>query len=785
MVDEPVQESPQKFDSADEVEPMEISSAAEAETEAEAEPPEEVPEIIETTINDDDDQEGKISEKNSEATRTRTESSNIADDSMDEVENVTNRTSEIDDISEVSESEDKFHRDERQPMEIDIQSNASDVECLDESVTEVCSDGEDLPRHRKIDNGKELSGSQRIEDGSNDRLEGSLDTSHGKICEENGSCGSPDIEEITETRSNGRNSPQSDRQSKDGSSKGKKVRKSLDLSNITPRRSTRNIKRTSYIEKEVEEEDVVDDGSDIEEIKPEDPLAGIDGKDKENSKIRTPVKNNNKTTIVVNDTKRLVEIAAGSKSSKGGKKEPTLVIIDTNSILSGRGGVPVSTKSHHSATTSSSFSVMPMGVPTQAMYPNMRATITPVPITPKPLSCNPKPSCMNATATPIPQILPTLTDDMFVVEAPSFIVPYVYEKPPIKPLKDFVTKLEKSIEEREKEDKLRKLEEDKKREEDKSEVETKEEGDKKDEDKNEISENEGEVLKCKKDGASSNAEDESADSLDKRTITLDDKPDDKLNKIPTYFDLPLGKFFMQIGVNLVQEFVQTDLLRTQKRKQGKGSTSTETQLAINSLIKNLEFSKENNEPFHLEMKKCEFCSFKTESALVMQHHLETPHMRNYVYKCNFCPLEVRSAQDILFHMEAEHNTRGRLERGPAFHQCPNCPFEDNQKGKLTRHILACNKKFRPERNLEPASDWEPPAKIPRLNRARPVGMVNSSALAMAMSGKVQPPLLPKLLPAPITGRGRGRPPMQPRYPDLKLRPGSTPIRQGIENYPRM
>jgi len=237
---------------------------------------------------------------------------------------------------------------------------------------------------------------------------------------------------------------------------------------------------------------------------------------------------------------------------------------------------------------------------------------------------------------------------------------------------------------------------------------------------------------------------------------------------------------MQIGMNLVQEYVQTDLLRTQKRKQGKGSTSAETQLAINSLIKNLEFSKENNEPFHLEMKKCEFCSFKTESTLVMQHHLETPHMRNYVYKCNFCPMEVRSPHDILYHMQAEHNTRGRLERGPAFHQCPNCPFEDNQKGKLTRHILACTKKFRPERNLEPAVDWEPPAKIPRLNRTRPVGPTTPNALAaMAMSAKGPQPLLPKLLPAPITGRGRGRPPMQPRYSDLKtLRPGATTMRQG-------
>lgn len=46
-------------------------------------------------------------------------------------------------------------------------------------------------------------------------------------------------------------------------------------------------------------------------------------------------------------------------------------------------------------------------------------------------------------------ILPTLTDDMFVVEAPSFVVPYVYEKPPIVPFKDFVDKWGNEIKEEE------------------------------------------------------------------------------------------------------------------------------------------------------------------------------------------------------------------------------------------------------------------------------------------------------------------------------------------------
>ncbi|CAL7935546.1 unnamed protein product [Xylocopa violacea] len=682
--------------------------------------------------------------------------------------------SETDNFSEVSKTDEKCKNTSLDAMEIDEQSNNSDVECLDESVTEIHFDNDDVftMKNSTLNDNKNLSGSSDMQlNDSSEIADSSFDTSDVKICEENGSCDSPDIEEITDSAKNGHNtSPE--RANKDP--KQRKSRKQVDLSSITPRRSSRNIKRTSYIEKEVEEE-VEDDGSDIEEIKMEDPLAGIDCKDKENSKLKSPVKSSGKTTIVVNDTKRLVEIAAGSKSVKGGKKEPTLVIIDTNSILSGRGGVPVSSsKSHHNVSSTSSFSVVPMGMTTQTMYPNMRTTITPVPMTSKTAQLSPKTTSMTTvTPTVTPPILPTLTDDMFVVEAPSFIVPYVYEKPPLKPLKEFVTKLEKCLEEQEREE-SRSVEENKGEECEEDSLDMSQ----KNKDKSDESENEG-SSKSKKDGEDRG--DNSLDITEPGFSSISDKQDirqDDRNKILTYFDLPLGKFFMQIGMNLVQEYVQTDLLRTQKRKQGKGSTSAETQIAINSLIKNLEFSKENNEPFHLELKKCEFCNFKTESTLVMQHHLETPHMRNYVYKCNFCPIEVRSPHDILFHMEAEHNTRGRLERGPAFHQCPNCPFEDNQKGKLTRHILACTKKFRPEKNLEPAADWEPPAKIPRLNRTRPVGPTNPSALAMAMGSKGPQPLLPKLLPAPITGRGRGRPPMQPRYSDLKtLRPGGTTMRQ--------
>uniref|UniRef100_A0A0A9Z1Z7 C2H2-type domain-containing protein n=2 Tax=Lygus hesperus TaxID=30085 RepID=A0A0A9Z1Z7_LYGHE len=526
--------------------------------------------------------------------------------------------------------------------------------------------------------------------------------------------------------------------------KGSAKKKKSQPINITPRRSSRNLNKTkSYADKDVYIEeidnkkgDAADDDDDVQEVVPTDPLALTDDK----AKVK-------KTTIVVNDTKKLVEIAAGSKQNRvAGKKEPTLVIIDTNSILSGKGGIPVS-------AALPQMSITPAGrVSTQQTF--MRSLNSPAAFVPKPQVVSiPQPQA--APPQPKPIILPSLTDDMFVVEAPSFIVPYVYEKPPVTPLKEYVTDMEKIIREREKEERDKKKERKEKRKEekeaakaeaekvdaekadaDKAEAEKAEaekneavkadeaekteedgktgdkktegeegddkDGEKCDEPKPEVEaeENaEGEVVKKKVDEAKKKEDDADFKEKDDKSDTDSDDDDkasetsskkdsdgveiigDTRKKSENYFENPLGKFFMQIGVNLVQEHVQTDLLRNQKRKRDKDEKNCppEVHKAINSLLKTLEYSKENNKPYKMELEKCKLCNFKTESELVMAHHLETPHMRNYVYRCNFCTLEVRSPHDILLHMESAHNVRGRLERAPAFHQCPNCPFEDGQK----------------------------------------------------------------------------------------------------------
>lgn len=61
------------------------------------------------------------------------------------------------------------------------------------------------------------------------------------------------------------------------------------------------------------------------------------------------------------------------------------------------------------------------------------------------------------------------------------------------------------------------------------------------------------------------------------------------------------------------------------------------------------------------------------------------------------------------------------------------------KGKLTRHKVGCDKRFRESRNQEPPHDWEPPAKIPKpppqysaqhANRASSVSILNAQGRMM-------------------------------------------------------
>lgn len=82
-------------------------------------------------------------------------------------------------------------------------------------------------------------------------------------------------------------------------------------------------------------------------------------------------------------------------------------------------------------------------------------------------------------------------------------------------------------------------------------------------------------------------------SIDKSPVKPEiDKSD--ANKDDDYFTGPIGRFFLDIGLSLVQEYVQGDLLRVQKRKVHKGTKISDPSLSINALTKgNTRSSVEN------------------------------------------------------------------------------------------------------------------------------------------------------------------------------------------------
>lgn len=488
---------------------------------------------------------------------------------------------------------------------------------------------------------------------------------------------------------------------------------------VSPRRSTRA--RKSVVK--VRDFSAFDD--DIEEVV-EDPLMQPAAKKQKTSPGPPPL------GITIQDARSLAadplmtpvnSFQQQFMSATSAKKEPTLVIIDTNQIIQRGASQGLSVQSVNSGGSIRTS-------------PSSKGQTS---ITKSSIGLN------HQSSAPL---LPALTDDMFVLEAPSFIVPYIYEKPPQENLKDIVEKIGKELEEQNKKDEAERKKDDKEEKLDdakstgstspgpdssKETTEAKTKDDKKKKKKKRTKDGDDSW-----DESDTSTDDEASDSEQRTKVLIKEVKDDldvikphiisaetlkdsssgstQGGKKDNYFDSPLGLFFMDIGINLVQEHVQTDLLRQQKKKLSRDgdAAASSIQIAINSLMKNLNLSKTKNDGFKFETKRCEYCNYKSESVLAMAHHYETPHLNNQQYKCNFCSFESRPPYDILFHMEAVHNIKARLEKSQSYHQCPNCPFEDNGKSKLARHAIICQKKFRPEVNLNPPVDWEPPAKIPRI-----------------------------------------------------------------------
>merc|ERR1712113_476855 len=149
--------------------------------------------------------------------------------------------------------------------------------------------------------------------------------------------------------------------------------------------------------------------------------------------------------VTIDDPKTLQALASSAKSNIDKEK---VTIIDTSAILSGRAtsGVTI-TPARAKAVVAT-----PSPAAANVNRPKLPASLTST------LAASGVTISQKAGTAPSPgsgfvydskgQLQdPNLTDDTVVIEAPSFIVPYVYEKPPRETFSDFKTEIKKLMDE--------------------------------------------------------------------------------------------------------------------------------------------------------------------------------------------------------------------------------------------------------------------------------------------------------------------------------------------------
>ncbi|KAG1656839.1 MOG interacting and ectopic P-granules protein 1 [Nymphon striatum] len=173
----------------------------------------------------------------------------------------------------------------------------------------------------------------------------------------------------------------------------------------------------------------------------------------------------------------------------------------------------------------------------------------------------------------------------------------------------------------------------------------------------------------------------------------------------SYFKHSIGNFFMEIGQRLVSEWVQKDLVRSRRKKIEKDGETEGAVKSLEAMASMYEQLKTINGPFHFRLRKCDRCRFKTESGIVMNNHLQTPHIfpSTYKYSCTYCEYDSRDSSAISLHMKMYHNVNAIVDPIPFFHHCTLCLYNtDKKKTSLFTHGEI--------HNLAPTTDYSYPAK---------------------------------------------------------------------------
>ena len=166
-------------------------------------------------------------------------------------------------------------------------------------------------------------------------------------------------------------------------------------------------------------------------------------------------------------------------------------------------------------------------------------------------------------------------------------------------------------------------------------------------------------------------------------------------------------FLLELGHDVVKEAVYKDiiLIQTKKKEQGKlKDTEIESLEKMKTVYEN---TKKKVEHLDMKMKNCKPCKFKTESAVVMNHHKDHPHIEPYWdYNngwlcCAHCDFRTKQTAAFSFHMEAVHDGIAKMHEKPGQFPCEMCPLDLSTNNKLTKHRMKCLKTFKLSVNLQP------------------------------------------------------------------------------------
>ncbi|XP_064467035.1 MOG interacting and ectopic P-granules protein 1-like [Ornithodoros turicata] len=181
------------------------------------------------------------------------------------------------------------------------------------------------------------------------------------------------------------------------------------------------------------------------------------------------------------------------------------------------------------------------------------------------------------------------------------------------------------------------------------------------------------------------------------------------NSVADFFSSSAGEFLIGLGLSRALEVLNKDLVRLKEREMKKTARTPEMVEEHKRLTEAYQQARTANTPFTFKVKPCRVCDFKTESSLVLEGHLLTPHFTSRrELQCSFCSFVTRDAKAIVFHMEAIHNKLPSMEPPPQFYECPFCPYETNLKTKASAHINRCQKYFNNTMNQLPSGDFQPP-----------------------------------------------------------------------------